>query len=438
MKQVTALTSTYSSDVFGICSALYELGGMVVMHDASGCNSTYTTHDEPRWYDMDSMIYVSAISEREAILGNDEKLIDDLAATAEKLHPKFIAIVLAPIPYMIGTDAAAIARIGTERCGIPCFGFSANGMHDYTRGVSDALETLVRTFSSDVEGAKNLGQSVSAKMIGKSSAYGSVAGSPVGNNSPSASKDNLCSERNGTVNLLGVTPLDFGINGSVAALRQWVADHGMENGTCLAMGCTLNDIAAMPNAQMNLVVSTGGFAAARWMEERFGIPYVVGVPYGNEYAEKLASVVHRAAVSGASGIAYRQEETVAGDTNGIQDTIGNGPKGNAENNKAEKCVLIGEAVTASSLAAAIKWEYGLRVRVLCPLETEPELLRPGDLFTPEEDDLMREIAKADIVIADPLYRPLCAGKTFYPLPHPAFSGRMYEKEMPNLIARKLG
>ena len=68
MKQVAALVSTYSSDEFGICSALYELGGMVVMHDASGCNSTYTTHDEPRWYDMDSMIYISAISEMEAIL----------------------------------------------------------------------------------------------------------------------------------------------------------------------------------------------------------------------------------------------------------------------------------------------------------------------------------------------------------------------------------
>ena len=64
MKQVAGLISTYSSDEFGICSALYELGGMVVMHDASGCNSTYTTHDEPRWYDIDSMIYISAISER--------------------------------------------------------------------------------------------------------------------------------------------------------------------------------------------------------------------------------------------------------------------------------------------------------------------------------------------------------------------------------------
>ena len=45
MKQTARIISTYSADVMGVCSALFELGGMTVMHDASGCNSTYTTHD---------------------------------------------------------------------------------------------------------------------------------------------------------------------------------------------------------------------------------------------------------------------------------------------------------------------------------------------------------------------------------------------------------
>ena len=51
MKQAQRVLSTYAVDMFGIASALFELGGLVVMHDASGCNSTYDTHDEPRWYD---------------------------------------------------------------------------------------------------------------------------------------------------------------------------------------------------------------------------------------------------------------------------------------------------------------------------------------------------------------------------------------------------
>ena len=124
MKQTSRIISTYSADVFGVCSALFELGGMTVMHDASGCNSTYTTHDEPRWYDMDSMVYISALSEMEAIMGDDEKLVGDIAAAAEALHPRFIAVAGTPIPAMTGFDFEAVADLIEQRTGIPAFGFS--------------------------------------------------------------------------------------------------------------------------------------------------------------------------------------------------------------------------------------------------------------------------------------------------------------------------
>ena len=83
MKQTQ--TITYTADVSGVCSALFELGGMTVMHDASGCNSTYNTHDEPRWYDHDSLVFISGLSEIEAIMGDDEKLIHDIADAAAQL-----------------------------------------------------------------------------------------------------------------------------------------------------------------------------------------------------------------------------------------------------------------------------------------------------------------------------------------------------------------
>ena len=53
MKVYTKLP-VYSGDVSGVASALYELGGMVVIHDPSGCNSTYNTHDEIRWFTQPS------------------------------------------------------------------------------------------------------------------------------------------------------------------------------------------------------------------------------------------------------------------------------------------------------------------------------------------------------------------------------------------------
>ena len=61
MNQTAKIISIYAADTSGFCSALYEYGGMTVIHDASGCNSTYTTHDEPRWYDKDSMMYICSL-----------------------------------------------------------------------------------------------------------------------------------------------------------------------------------------------------------------------------------------------------------------------------------------------------------------------------------------------------------------------------------------
>ena len=118
MRQVSVVISTYTADVSGVCSALYELGGMVVIHDPSGCNSTYNTHDEPRWYDMDSLVFISGLSEIDAIMGNDEKFIQDIIRAARELKPRFIALVRTPVPMMIGTDFEAIRDIIEEDTGL--------------------------------------------------------------------------------------------------------------------------------------------------------------------------------------------------------------------------------------------------------------------------------------------------------------------------------
>ena len=100
--------------------------------------------------------------------------------------------------------------------------------------------------------------------------------------------------------------------------------------------------------------------------------------------------------------------------------------------------IIGESVFCASLAVAIEMEYGIPVRLLCPLDTEDFLLRDGDVRVPEEDDLMEQIPKYAGVIADPMYRPICPeGTKLYELPHEAFSGRIFDAVNPNLINRPL-
>ncbi len=129
----------YSADVSGVCSALFELGGMVVMHDPSGCNSTYNTHDETRWYNHNSLIYITALTEHDAIMGNDKKAVNDIVAAARRLSPHFIALCGSPIPYLNGTDYKALARIIETETGITSFAVETNGMHDYIQGAGSAL-----------------------------------------------------------------------------------------------------------------------------------------------------------------------------------------------------------------------------------------------------------------------------------------------------------
>ena len=473
MKQVTALTSTYSSDQFGICSALYELGGMVVMHDASGCNSTYTTHDEPRWYSRESMIYISALSEVEAVTGDDEKLVRDIVETAEELKPAFIAVVGGPIPYMTGTDFRAVASLIEKKTGIPSFGFEADGMQGYLTGVSMALEAVVKRFCIESEtGFPERKDNSRACGKGKKSGrrdggwaeekYHSSRQSAAYPGEPSAGQQNkdqvkiffsaqqggeknssgsLNGEKKKKVNIVGATPLDIPLNGTLESIRGWLEESGFEPGACLAMGSSLEEIAQAGSAQTNLVVSYGGMAAAREMERRFGIPWTAGVPVGKKFAAELAGELRKTAGTGESRVGYTGDSSGEGKTDGSARYLRNdeGKKWEFEKrNFSSSLVFIGESIFGGSLARAVELEAGRRVRVFCPLETEDRFLREGDLRTPEEDDLLVHLKGAGGVIADPLYRPLCQeGTKFYPLPHTAFSGRMFEGQRPNLIGRKL-
>ena len=193
MKQTARIISTYSADVMGVSSALFELGGMTIMHDPSGCNSTYTTHDEPRWFDMDSMVFISGLSEIEAIMGDDEKLIGDICEAAAEMHPEFIAIAGTPIPTMVGFDFEAVADVIEQRTGIPTFGFPTTGMNTYIHGASMALAGIAERFV-DV---------------------------PEDNREPS--------DRSPVkVNILGLTPLDFSIVGMDKSMAEWLEDSGFE------------------------------------------------------------------------------------------------------------------------------------------------------------------------------------------------------------------
>lgn len=393
MKQIASRISIYSADAFGVCSALYELGGLCVMHDASGCNSTYNTHDEPRWYDFDSMVYISGLSEMEAIMGDDQKFIDDIVYTAKELSPNFIAMAGTPIPTMIGTDFKAIANIIEKETNIPTFGFDTTGMHSYVSGAYKAFEALAKRFlkRNDKESRGEKKESIDKESR--------------------EAKNTIIK-----VNILGATPLDFSINKSIEAMVDLLKENNFEVISTWAMGSSLEYIKNAGDADVNLVVSYSGMGAAKYMYENLNIPYVIGTPFGKEFANKVIEDLKEVKSTKENKISYS----------------------NRKIDKDAEITIVGESIMSESLAYAISKEKNKTVNVISSLETDEKLLLEGDKIAIFEDDIEKCLKNSKTIIADPLFRPICPlDSNFISLPHEAFSGRIYRDEIPNIINKSL-
>ena len=403
MRQAYRIIPIYTADVSGVCSALYELGGMTVMHDPSGCNSTYNTHDEIRWYDQDSLIFISGLTDIDAIIGNDEKFLRDIEDVAEELKPKFIALASSPIPFMNGTDFPGLARALTVETGIPAFSVPTSGMHDYVYGAGLALSEIARHFTGAAE------------------------------------------KRKRKLNLLGVTPLDFGPQPMVDAMKKLLEERGWEILSTWAMGDTLEELGRAGEAEVNLVVSSVGIPAANVLREKFGTPFLVGTPVEG-YEGEISDALEKAAESPCEAFEDKKEnsaEKSGAQISGEQEELWKvTPDQVIYLRKKDSplsgfiptpdITLIGEPVTMGSLAAAIEQKCGKKVQLLCPLEITEGLIRRGDEAIRGEEAMEEKLKTARIIVADPLYRPICPeSATFYEMPHIAFSGRIYLKNLYN-------
>ena len=378
LKQTCHILSTYAADVSGVCSALYEMGGMTIMHDASGCNSTYNTHDEPRWYSNPSLVFISALSETEAMLGDESKMIGDITRAAKELQPRFIAIAGTPIPMMMGTDFRGVAKDIEAASGIPTFGFATNGMHSYVSGAGRALAAVAERFCDRGAQADKLTAAV--------------------------------------VNILGATPLDFSITGNVAAMKEYFVQNGFKVQSIWAMASEWDELMQAGRANVNVVVSSSGLPLAKTLKNIFGTPYVAGIPLGEKFGQKLLSAVREVAACGI-------------DINAAEET-------KKEIKCGKRIYAVGEAVWAASVCASLREDFGLtNVCAIAAADGGESLIGEGDYAIIDEEDIFAKLIDADAVIADPLYKPALPGidRQFISFPHEGYSGRIYRKDIPLMV-----
>ena len=250
MSNLNIYLPPFAPDYSGCSSALYELGGMIVLHDASGCTGNVLGYDEPRWQKADSsraLVYCSAYRHMEAVLGLDDQVNDRIIQAAESLKPKFIALVGSPVPMLVGTDYNGIAKQLEAKTGIPSFGFDTKGLEFYDNGYMKATNALIERYARKEKTVKR------------------------------------------SINLLGLNPIDFGNRGNDKAIISLIKKNGIKINCSFSMNFTLEDIKKAGASELNVVLSEGGYEVALFMKKKFGIPFITSLPFsdGKMFLEEI-------------------------------------------------------------------------------------------------------------------------------------------------------
>ena len=368
MAVLSIYLSPFAPDYSGVASVLFDLNTVTAMHDASGCTGNYTGYDEPRWYGSKSHIFCSGLREIDAVLGDDEKLIKKMIHAAEDLKPELMALVGSPVPMIIGSDLVGVAAELEERTGIPSLGFDTTGTVYYDKGVAMATIGLLKKFAMTLETIDN------------------------------------------TVNIIGANPMDFAMGEGVEDIKHFLEEHGFSVTSTLSMGYDMNQLKNAPSAQVNLAVSRAGMLIGEFMYKKYGIPYVCGLPVGQNSAMQVIEALNEAATS-------RENKVLKGKTC----------------DKGE-ILILGEQVQSNAIRCALENEFGMdNIVVGCLFGKEDNLALSQDVNLSSERKIKEELNKSNykIIIADPFMRQLVkkdSEASFYENPQYAVSSKIHGSE----------
>jgi nitrogenase molybdenum-cofactor synthesis protein NifE len=371
MESLFKILPPFAPDYSGVCSALFELGGILVVHDGGGCTGNFTGYDEPRWYGSTGAVFSSGLREIDAVVGDDAKLLRKLENAVHDLGGRFIAIIGSPAPMVIGTDYEALARLLSQKLKLPVLTFDTNGLGYYDAGASRAFLELARRFVK-----------------------------------PAASRIEA------GVNIIGAIPLDVGRQ-PLQQLSSLLTAAGCEIVSCWSMGSGLDDIESSANARLNIVVSGTGLESARYLELEHGIPYITGIPIGRAPTDAFVRAVRSLLGISAEKIVFSKEN---------KSSVRNG---------GMKSLVIGEQLLGNSIRNCLRADTGVAdIAVASFFGMDPAFRESGDMRLTGEDSLT-DLVRAhsyEIIVGDPLYHDLIVSASdcrFIRLPHIAVSGRLY-------------
>ena len=372
MKGLYKTLPPFAPDYSGVCSVLFNLGGLVVIHDAGGCTGNFTGYDEPRWFGNSSAVFSSELREIDAVIGDDEKLLHKIEDAVSLLNRSFIAVLGSPSPMVMGTDYAALADSLSKKTGLPALAFDTNGIEYYDKGAGAAFLELTKRFVK----------------------------------SPSIMREN-CENH---INIIGATPLDIGSERHIQKLVSLLSKAGCNRVSCWGMGSTLEEIEDAASANLNIVVSLSGIGAANYLYQSYNVPYLIGIPIGERPAQNFLERVR-------TFLNFNYDYKLPLD---IKESSLN----------TQNVLVIGEQVMSNSIRNCLRMDMGMsEINTASFFDMSNSLMEEDDVRLRDEDDLAVLIndSKYDFIIGDPLYKEFLkkSNVVFIEFPHIAVSSRLY-------------
>jgi nitrogenase molybdenum-cofactor synthesis protein NifE len=198
-------------------------------------------------------LYATHLNENDIALGSTDRLLEAVRNVIQKDAPQAVFLLPSSVPEIIGTDLGALAReLGGLYPKVPVIAFGKGGFHeDACHGVEEALAVLARELALAPEQERG---------------YAAVQRAEPG-----------------TFNIIGSCSDRFRFRAEAAELERlmWGA-FGMKSQCVMTSGASAEDLRTLGSASLNLAVREEALAAAGWLKENHGTPYVLGCPYGIE------------------------------------------------------------------------------------------------------------------------------------------------------------
>ena len=230
------------SDRMGIIWSLLAVQGAIVLeYGPAG-----TTHYSMGLYGglglrFQNRMFTTHMSEDDVVMGDVTRLEEALVELDKNYAPKVIFVVASSVTAVIGTDIKGVCRYMQNEVKAKLVAFEQGGFRgDYSVGLAETYKLLVR----------NLPQKGVA-------------------------------QEKGLYNIIGASAWRYRMASDIWEVKSLLSEAlGLSCNACLCCDTSVEELQAMGKAQVNIVLGNEGLAAAEYLEEKFGTPYVYAAPYG--------------------------------------------------------------------------------------------------------------------------------------------------------------